>query len=121
MTTQPTVASVRILITTSLTDDGVQSYIDDATVTVGPCALKIDCATMTIIIKYVAAHLIALSRNSGAGTLTAKKLGDASESYTRTALGTGLSETSYGQSALNMDPSGCLANLGKRRGFAKLL
>lgn len=121
MTTQPTVAAVRTLVTTTMDDPSVQSFIDDATVTVGPCSLGIDCATLTVIIKYVAAHLIALSRNNGAGTLTSKKLGDASEAYTRTALGTGLSETSYGQSALNMDPTGCLANLGKRRGFAKLL
>lgn len=119
--TKPSVAAVRVLITTTMSDDAVQSFIDDASVMVKPCALGIDCDTMTVIVKYLAAHMIALSATKGGGALSQKSLGDASESYARTASGTGLSETAYGQLALNLDPTGCLANLGKRKAFAKLL
>jgi hypothetical protein len=121
MTTAPTVADVRLILDTKLGDAAIQAFIDDATVMTGPCSLGWDCATRKTIIKYIAAHLLVLAASKGGGAVSQRSLGDASESYSRQSLGTGLSETSYGQSALNFDPTGCLANLGKRRGFAKTL
>ncbi len=119
-----TPADVRILIpATTLSDAAIQSFIDDATVMVGPCTMGIDCTTAKVIIKYVTAHLIASLGGSPGGSkaLTQRALGDASESYASAVMGSNLAGTSFGQQALMLDSTGCLANLGKRRGFAKLL
>lgn len=62
------------------------------------------------IVKYLAAHL-ALSALGGQKTQRA--LGDASETQAPGVLGMTLSGTTYGQQALALDTSGCLARLGR--------
>lgn len=115
MISKPTPAEVRIIIETKLADPALQSVIDDAALFVEGCpkVTTYDDARQKAIVKWVTAHMLASTNASGSGALTAKSLGDASESYARPTLGVGLSGTTYGQQAIALDPSGCLANLGK--------
>lgn len=119
--TQPSVAAVRTLITTSLDDTGVQSMIDDATLVVEDCA-GIVSATQTrqaAIIKWLAAHLISQQAGKG-GQLTQESMGDASKSYAAGAGGLNISATRYGQQAILLDTSGCLEAKGKPSAFCEL-
>lgn len=124
--TLPTVDAVRAIITTELTDEQVQSYIDDAAVLVTRCVTPLTAAEQAVIIKYVAAHLI-LSNGFGSSeaatnvAMTSMKLGDASETYSRATTGSGLAGTAYGQQAIALDPNGCLAHLGQRQIIFKVL
>jgi uncharacterized protein DUF4054 len=119
--TQPNAAAVRAIIETSLTDDQVSSVIADAALLAEGCpaVAGYDPDRQSAIIKWLAAHLIASTARSG--VLTQKSLGDASESYARPATGLNLAGTSYGQQAIALDPSGCLARLGQQRAFFKVL
>lgn len=107
MVTNPTATDVRAIISTSLTDDQLDSLISDAALIAGDCILSLDEARQTAIIKWLAAHLI-VSTAGSRGALTSKKMGDASESYAAPQLGSGLRSTVYGQRALDLDPNGCL-------------
>lgn len=120
---KPTVASVRAIIDTKLTDEQLESVIDDAVLFAEGCPMvaTYDEARQRAIIKWLTAHMIASTNATGGGALTSKSLGDASESYARPTLGVGLSGTTYGQQAIALDPSGCLANLGKTRMMFKKL
>lgn len=114
MAEKPTVAAVRVVVKTALTDDQVQAIIDDAALIADGCPVV---ATYPIerqqaIVKWIAAHLIA-TQSGIAGMLTQKALGDASESYASGQTGMNLAASRYGQQAMLLDPSGCLANLGK--------
>ena len=118
---KPELSAVRAIIGTDLSDPQVQSVIDDAALLAEGCP-KIagyDAARQAAIVKWLAAHLIASTARTG--VLTQKSLGDASESYARAQTGMNLSGTSYGQQALALDPSGCLARLGQRSAFVSVL
>lgn len=123
MVDTPSVADVRIVITTSLSDAGVQAMIDDAALIVEQCAAVVaaSSAKQKAIVKWVAAHLIAGVPGSTAGQKTSKSIGDASETYASTQLGVNLSGSTYGQRALLLETSGCLANIGKARAFVQLM
>lgn len=122
MAATPSVAEVRAVITTTLGDEQVQARIDDAALIVDGCPaiVVMSDAQQKAIVKWVAAHLIASSTAEGAQVLS-KKLGDASETYSRASLGIGLAGTYYGQQALLLDPTGCLARRGRQRAFVKVL
>ena len=121
--TLPTVAAVRVIITTSLDDASVTAFITDAAAMVANCIASLDAAVQTTIVKYTTAHLISLSGNGGTDALmTSKRLGDASESYARpSGDGAGLSSTSYGKMAIGFDPNGCLATLGGKSVLMQVL
>lgn len=124
--TLPTAAQVRAIITTDLTDDQIDSYVVDASLLVARCISVLDEVTQTTIIKYTAAHLIQSNgQASGEGfantSVTSMKLGDASESYARAAVGSGMASTSYGQQAIALDPNGCLLTIGQRPVVFKVL
>lgn len=122
---QPSVADVRaiIVIPASVTDEVVEGFIDDAEALVSQCS-AVASATDVVqkaILKYVTAHMLA-NLYGTTGALQSKALGDASKSYgsgSRT-FGTGLAGTHYGQQALLLDPTGCLARLGRQRAFIKV-
>lgn len=118
---KPEVSAVRAIIGTDLSDPQVQSVIDDAALLAEGCP-KVggyDLARQTAIVKWLSAHMLAST--AAAGVLTQRALGDASESYMRPIAGLNLSGTSYGQQALALDPSGCLARLGQRSAFVQVL
>jgi hypothetical protein len=119
--TTPSVAAVRGIITTDLTDPQVQAVIDDAALLAEGCPVVAGypAARQSAIVKWLAAHMIASTARTG--VLTQKALGDASESYARAQVGLNLSGTTYGQQALALDPSGCLARLGQRSAFVQVL
>lgn len=112
------VADVRAIIATALTDPQVQLYINAAVLLTTACALKWDHSIVDTINTYVAAHLIASTRDP---LKTSYRLGDASESYQRASVGIGFMGTSYGQQAIMFDPNGCLQNLGLQAPVMKVL
>lgn len=122
----PTPADVKAIISTELTDDQIQGFINDAALLVKRCVSPLTPELQKTIIKYVAAHLIqsaGLSTGEGFANVavTAMKLGDASESYSRATAGTNLAGTWYGQQAIQFDPNGCLLKLGERTVLMQVL
>lgn len=108
-----TVADVRLVISTEASDAQVQAAIDDVTLMAARCLSAIaDEATRDAIVKYLAAHLLAIIDSNGAGVATSSKLGDASDTYATGSFGRGLSSSAYGQMAINLDPNGCLQRMG---------
>ena len=114
--TLPTVAEVRQIITTGLSDADIGAIIEDAALIVGPCIEGMAEDRAKAIIKYATADLIASTvASSGGGARTAKALGDASESYASGGTGAEFGKSAYWSKALLLDTTGCLANLGRRR------
>lgn len=122
---EPTVGDVRIIITTSMTDDQIQAIIDDASLMVHRCVLVLACDLQAAIIKWVTAHLIAslsTASSGGTGVVTGESLGDASISYAKPQLQSfGLASTTYGLQAIGLDPNGCLTTIGLRRTLVEVL
>lgn len=115
----PSVADVRLIIDTPVSDAAITAAISDAALIVGRCSAVADAtaATQQAIIKYVVAHLLS-ARAGASGPLKSKSLGDASETYAQGGTyGMQLSSTFYGQQAIMLDPTGCLATLGKTKAF----
>ncbi len=67
-------------------------------------------AILEKITLYLAAHFVAISDEGGA--LKSSKLGDATDQWDTSQLGIGLRSTRYGQTALTLDTTGILANVG---------
>lgn len=117
--TTPTVAAVKAIIATgTMTDDEVQAFIDDAALVAEgvPGVVALGATRQAAVVKWMTAHLISQKDGKG-GQLTAKSLGDASESYTSPSSASAifLQSTRYGQQACMLDTSGQLADLGKRK------
>lgn len=120
---KPNVEQVRAIISTGLTDDQVQLYINDAALAVEGCISSLDDERQVAIVKWWTAHMIASAGQArggggGAGAVSSRKLGDASTTWVRGSLGTGAASTYYGQQAISLDPSGCLAKIGMERALA---
>ena len=112
MPTLPTASDVIALTGTDMPDAVVESIIDDAALFAEGCIASYSAERQTAIIKWIAAHMV--QSTSGGGSLQSQKLGDASETYARSSLsGDGLKGTHYGQQAIGLDPSGCLARKGR--------
>ena len=109
----PTTSEVRLTITTELSDDAVAQFVADAVLMAEPCTVieTFSEAKQKAIIRFLAAHLIAISDASA--RLSSEKMGDASESYSTPVLGDNLKGTTYGQQAISLDSSGCLSRMGK--------
>lgn len=106
-------ASVVIALTgTELPEAVVTALIDDAALMAEACIEGFDAARQEAILKWIAAHLV--STQSG-GTLTSEKLGDASETRKGATVSDGINGTVFGQQALALDPTGCLARIGRAK------
>lgn len=121
----PSVDDVRAVISTSLTDSQITQMILEADAITSQCSGIASSGEIlrAAINKYFVAHMIALLSGNGSGVVQSESLGDASVSYVQALvpnLGT-LSSTRYGQQAITLDTSGCLANLGKMRVSFKVL
>lgn len=115
----PTAAEVRAIYSTTLTDEELEAFIEDAALLVGPCIEGLDADRQKAILKYVTADLLVGAASRGRGVATSKAVGDASESYN--AGGATFGESAYWQRAIQYDPNGCLRRLGKPRAtFEKL-
>lgn len=112
----PTIRSLRAVVKTDVSDACLQDVIDEAYLLVGDCIVGLEDARKTAIVRWTAAHILySTSRltNMRELRITSRKLGDASETYASGPTGEGLRSSIYGQRAIDLDPSGCLAGLGQ--------
>lgn len=124
----PTPSEVRTIILGGLegVDDSVISaFITTATLVASGCT-KIAEGSAELqkeIIKWLTAHYLSLGHLVRSGPIIQRSLGDASESYSAPSSvgGAGFMATMYGQQAILLDTSGCLAALGKRKASFKVL
>lgn len=112
---RPETDDVRAVIQTTLTDDEIETIIDDAILIADTCISALPAARQKAILKWLTAHLVSSIKNFGGGGVTSDKLGDASRTFSSGHFGKQLASTSYGQQALLMDPNGCLARIGKAK------
>lgn len=104
----PSASDVKSLTGSKLSDPVVDAIIADAALLAADCLSGVSDALETTVLKWLAAHLVASTSESG--SLTTKKLGDGSRSYASAQLGSGLMGTSYGQQAIALLP--CLSTVG---------
>jgi len=116
------IADVKNIFDTSLSDPVLQAFIDDANGLVAQylSGKGVSSSLLTTIEKYIAAHLASVrdpletrvDRDDASATLEARARS--------VGAGTrGLSLTFYGQHAIVLDPTGSLQNLSRRRAFVK--
>lgn len=122
----PTAEDVRAIIQTDLTDQQIGVFIGHADLLSRNCIRRLPADLQKTILTYLTAHLIqSAGMSTGEGfanvAVTSMRLGDASESYARAAVGTNLGGTYYGQQAIQLDPTGCLGRLGERKLLFKVL
>lgn len=100
-----TEADVRAVIDTSLDSASVTSLIDVASTTIDNLFADetVTEAVLTEIERWMAAHFIQLREQ---GNLRKEKLGDGEDEYLQG--GEGFESTTYGQTAVAMDPTGAL-------------
>lgn len=104
------------IMDTALDETTVEPYCNSANVFVNAVlsTAGLDETVLKEIEKWTAAHMIAMtkerqSKEEGAGTAFIKYAGE---------WGKGMLQTSYGQMAIALDPSGTLENLSKGKGKA---
>jgi len=107
-------AEVKEIIETDLTNIQVQPFIKVANATVTKLlgtTTDLSDTQKKEIERWLSAHLIACTRERQA---KAEKAGGASITY-QGETGQGIKSTHYGQTAADLDTTGKLANLGKRK------
>lgn len=115
-----TVAEVRDIIDTSLTDAQVQAFIDAAHVTVDNYLLSagLSSATLKEIEKWLSAHFIAQSDRREFEV----EIANARSRFENTSsVGLGLDSSRYGMQVKILDPSGILASAGKPKARFKVI
>jgi hypothetical protein len=116
------VADVRAVLETSLTDAQVTTWIDIASNVIDRyatiCTSASD-ATLAILEKLLTAHYIVATVDRSK-TVTSRSFGDSSESY-MSAGGEGLKASPYGQQLLMADPCGRLQDFTKPSAYSRLL
>jgi hypothetical protein len=112
---KPSAETVIALTGTGLAAAVVSAVIDDAALLAEKCIRNLPGGRQEAILKWLAAHMLASTSDSGSQVLASTSLGAASDSFARGSLGDGLQSTTYGQQAIALDPSGCLARLGRAR------
>lgn len=109
---------VKLIIDTQLEDPVINAYIETANNFVDNTLLATDLteATLTIIEKWLTAHLIAstqerVATEEGAGGAYIKYAG---------VFGDGLKATPYGQMSITLDTSGTLLNIAAGKKSASI-
>lgn len=105
----PDAADVIALTGTRLSETLVETLIAQAALIAAPCLVGASDEVETAALMWLTAHLVASTSTSG--TVTSRKLGDASKSYSVAQLGNGIMGTVYGQQAAALLP--CLASVGR--------
>ena len=112
-----TPAEVKVIVTTTLTDQIIQVWIDgaNAIVTANSACICGDDDKLTMVELYLSAHFIAMLSTKTRGYVTKTKLDVFETNYSKPAmLKNTIDNTTYGTTA-NMISGGCLANTtGKR-------
>lgn len=110
---KPSVSDVKTIIDTSLSDPNIQSYIDDASAVVDEVYPNKD---KLLLKKWMAAHLMATTRERQAQTMDA--VGQSVRYAGKTGMG--LDSTTYGQQLKSLDFEGKLVRrLGKKEASVK--
>lgn len=105
-----TVADVKTVIKTRMDDTLIQSFIDVVDEKVGACYANLSDSLQKILKTHLAAYLIDMS--SGNTEVSSKTSPNgASISYTVDTNRTGLMASPYGRIVLQLDRTGCWANL----------
>lgn len=110
---KPTAQSVIDLTGTDLPVPVVDQIINDAALLAEGCLAPLSAEKQEAALRWLSAHMVASTSDVGSQSLTSQKLGDATESYGKATLGTGISGTTYGQQAIAIAP--CLGRLGRSR------
>jgi Protein of unknown function (DUF4054) len=106
---------VKAIISTTLTEDEVEPFIDAANVVItGKCASTYSSTELKELERWLAAHLVAI-RTPDNASVKSKKAGKVEVQYFGTQGGTGLWSTPYGQQLMALDYSSTLAGLAGGR------
>ena len=116
------VADVRGILTTNLTDPQIQAWIDIASSVIDRyatiCTTAGDSVLFNLELLLTAHYITAIADRSK--TVTSRSFGDSSESYMASG-GEGLKASPYGQQLVMLDPCGVMEDLTKPRAYSKLL
>lgn len=114
------IADVKVVIATSLTDEDITSFINIAnrivTQVVGTSTALSDDIKEDIE-TFLTAHLIAISREPQ-NSFSRSRVGN-SEIYVSSQFGKGLEATSFGQTVKLLDTTGAFTQLGKIKASLK--
>lgn len=115
-----TPAHVREINSNPLSDDQLNGLISAAMTFVssrlGSCSIEPD--VQAEIIRWTAAHFVAVRGSQAASTVVEEKVGDASVKYESSSITSpagsmlNLRSTFFGQTAIAFDPTGTLGSLG---------
>jgi len=113
MTYRVTGTEVKQIVNTSLNDDDLDPFINSANllVTAQLGDEELTTAQLKDIELWVAAHFVAIRSPQA----SRERIGDAEVYYEGKTGGEGLKLTRYGQAAIALDPTGKLANLGRKK------
>lgn len=105
------IADVRIIITTSLEDGQITSFISDTNLIVTSkfTGVDIDDDILEAIEKWLTAHFIAMSQKR---QLSEQKVDEASVKYAG-KFGLHLEHTTYGQMVIFLDPTNTMIDASK--------
>lgn len=105
----PAAADIIAMTGTRLSETLVETLIAQAALIAAPCLVGASDDLETATLMWLTAHLVASTSTNG--TVTSRKLGDASKSYSTAQVGNGIMGTVYGQQAIALLP--CLATAGR--------
>ncbi len=77
--------------------------------------LGLSATRLKEIERWLAAHLVAVSRDRSLGQVVEKEIGKTREKYMSFPSGLAINSSSYGQQAALLDTTGTLANLGRKK------
>ena len=118
MAVRVTATEVKVIITTSLADAAIESFIAIANAMVtSTVTCGLGAAALKEIERWLTAHLISITQER---MTTEEKLGEASVKYAG-VYGEGLKSTTYGQMVLALDTCNAFANLGKKAASIKAI
>jgi hypothetical protein len=118
-----TPTEVRVVISTSLSDEQIQVWLDMASLIVDNYATQCSSASEAVLKTIeilLTAHFIAIGPDQ-ARYLKSKTIGSSSETYQFSATGGGYSASAFGQQALLLDPCGILPTLNQAPAMTWLL
>ena len=115
----PATNDLQLILPQPLSTEQLESAISDAALVFKPCAGDYDSDTEAAIIKYLAAHMLAMA---GVSSSLVSETVDG-DSYRRqvATTGEGLKGTQYGQQVLLLDHKGCLSRRDLRTARVDLL
>ena len=116
---KPSAADVIALTGTGLSSTVVSAIIDDAALAAEDCLTTLDAERQESALKWLAAHMISATSDLGSQAVSSSKLGDASDSYSKGTLGSGINSSFYGQQAIAIAP--CLAGFGMAKSTIEVI